>query len=248
MSFRQRRSQPVPSAESKRWRRGVRLGGRRGRAGSWALARRRRRRRVHGALDGFGGSRRCVHRARVGCSRWGGVAFVAASRCSAGCSARHPSGRQPSGLEAASRWLGVRAELAENPVFASHSPLKSSSGSRLLAYGAALGVAAGASRPLPMGASRTRTRGVRSAAAGGAVRISYPASLAARLGCGPGVRCSSALAVAGGLGSRSTTPARRSARRRRVRRRRVLAACIGVVLGVAVVVMAASDWRNEPSR
>ena len=54
-------------------------------------------------------------------------------------------------MEAASRWLGVRAELAENPVFATHSPLEVELWDRLLAYGAALGVASGASRPLPMG-------------------------------------------------------------------------------------------------
>ena len=36
---------------------------------------------------------------------------------------QHPQRETPRGLEAASRWLGVRAELAENPVFATHSPL-----------------------------------------------------------------------------------------------------------------------------
>jgi hypothetical protein len=66
--------------------------------------------------------------------------------------ARFPLRETQAGLEAASRWLGVRAELAENPVFDAHSPLQVPLWDRLLAYGAALGVASGASRPLPLGA------------------------------------------------------------------------------------------------
>jgi len=65
--------------------------------------------------------------------------------------ARHPQRETPAGMEAASRWLGVRAELRENPVFETHSPLTVELWDRLLAYGAALGVASGASGPLPMG-------------------------------------------------------------------------------------------------
>jgi len=65
--------------------------------------------------------------------------------------ARHPQRETAEGLAAASRWLGVRAELAENEVFPTHSPLTVELWSRLLAYGAALGVASGASGPLPMG-------------------------------------------------------------------------------------------------
>ena len=64
---------------------------------------------------------------------------------------RHPQRETPEGLEAASRWLGVREELAANEVFPTHSPLTVELWSRLLAYGAALGVATGASSPLPMG-------------------------------------------------------------------------------------------------
>ena len=65
---------------------------------------------------------------------------------------QHPQRETPEGLEVASRWLGVRAELAENPVFATHSPLQVELWDRLLAYGAALGVARGASGPLPLAA------------------------------------------------------------------------------------------------
>jgi hypothetical protein len=65
--------------------------------------------------------------------------------------ARHPQRETAEGMAAASRWLGVRAELAANEVFPSHSPLTVELWDRLLAYGAALGVAGGASSPLPMG-------------------------------------------------------------------------------------------------
>ena len=81
---------------------------------------------------------------------------------------RHPQRETPAGMDAASRWLGVRAELAENPVFATHSPLEVELWDRLLAYGAALGVASGASRPCPWGSSRTPRPGPRTEAAGGA--------------------------------------------------------------------------------
>lgn len=64
---------------------------------------------------------------------------------------RHPQRETPAGMQAASRWLGVKAELQENPVFDTHSPLTVELWNRLLAYGAALGVASGASGPLPMG-------------------------------------------------------------------------------------------------
>lgn len=58
----------------------------------------------------------------------------------------------PSGLEAAARWCAVQAKLAENPVFAEQPPIAVAIWERLLAYGAALGVAPAAIRPVPMGA------------------------------------------------------------------------------------------------
>ena len=56
------------------------------------------------------------------------------------------------GLEAAARWRAVQAKLAENPVFAEQPPHTVELWERLLAYGAALGVAPAAIRPIPMGA------------------------------------------------------------------------------------------------
>jgi hypothetical protein len=55
------------------------------------------------------------------------------------------------GLEAAGRWRAVQAKLAENPVFAEQPPIAVAMWERLLAYGAALGVAPAAIRPIRMG-------------------------------------------------------------------------------------------------
>ncbi len=55
------------------------------------------------------------------------------------------------GLEAAARWRAVQAKLGEDPVFAEQPPHAVALWERLLAYGAALGVAPSAIRPIPMG-------------------------------------------------------------------------------------------------
>lgn len=87
---------------------------------------------------------------------------------------RHPQRETPAGLEAAARWLGVRAELATNEVFETYSPLTVPLWNRLLAYGAALGVAHGASSPLPMGAESDTRAWSSHGGAWREVRISYP--------------------------------------------------------------------------
>ena len=56
------------------------------------------------------------------------------------------------GLMTASRWLGVRAQLAGDGHFADQPPTAVAIWDRLLSYGAAMGVAPGAVRPLSMGA------------------------------------------------------------------------------------------------
>jgi hypothetical protein len=102
-----------------------------------------------------------------------GVVVVAAA-CVAWIRRRHPQRETPSGLEAASRWLGVRAELASNEELSRHSPLTVMLWDRLLSYGVALGAARAAARALPLGIeSDTRAWSAR----GGAwreVRIRYP--------------------------------------------------------------------------
>ena len=55
------------------------------------------------------------------------------------------------GLAAAGLWRAVQAKLGEDPVFAEQPPHAVELWERLLAYGAALGVAPAAVRPIPMG-------------------------------------------------------------------------------------------------
>jgi hypothetical protein len=103
------------------------------------------------------------------------VGLVAAfAACVAWIRRRHPQRETPAGLEAAARWLGVRAELASNEELSRHSPLTVALWDRLLAYGVALGAAGGAARSLPLGIeSDTRAWSSR----GGRwreVRIRYP--------------------------------------------------------------------------
>ena len=169
---------------------------------------------------------------------FGGVALLGWIR------ARHPQRETPEGLAAASRWLGVRAELAENEVFPTHSPLTVELWDRLLAYGAALGVASGASSPLPMG---TESDTEAWSAYGGRwrrIRISYPRVWPPAWGADPLVAFGVGLAVvvASGLflyvlapglvdaGALASVP--------------LLVACGGVILGAALVVMAGADWRT----
>jgi len=58
----------------------------------------------------------------------------------------------PAGLASAGRWLGLRTQLAGDTNFAQQPPAAVAIWDRLLAYGAAMGVAPGAVRALPMGA------------------------------------------------------------------------------------------------
>jgi hypothetical protein len=157
---------------------------------------------------------------------------------------RHPQRETPAGMEAASRWLGVRAELAENPVFATHSPLQVELWDRLLAYGAALGVASGASRPLPMGVESDTHAWSTHGGRWRPVRITYPRYFPPGWGVDPARALLVALAVSVGLaiflyalgaelidaGLFGAVP--------------FAVACLGVVVGVAVIVMAAADYRT----
>ena len=172
------------------------------------------------------------------------MAFVGAVALLGWIRRRHPQQETPAGTDAASRWLGVRAELAENPVFATHSPLEVELWDRLLAYGAALGVASGASRPLPMGVESDTEAWTACGGRWRRVRISYPRRWPPGWGAHPTVALLVGLAVAVGAasilyvfgpsfldtGAFGVVP--------------FAAACIAVVLGVAMVVMAAADWRT----
>jgi hypothetical protein len=80
----------------------------------------------------------------------------------------------PEGLAAAGRWLGVRAHLADDPMFPVMPPTAVAVWERYLGYAAAMGQAGGAASALPMGAE---SDGWAWSAFGGPwrqVRVRYP--------------------------------------------------------------------------
>jgi Predicted membrane protein (DUF2207) len=157
---------------------------------------------------------------------------------------RHPQRETPAGMEAASRWLGVRAELAENPVFATHSPLQVELWDRLLAYGAALGVASGASRPLPMGVESDTEAWTAYGGTWRRVRVSYPRYWPPGWGADPIVALLVGLALVAGFGLLLYTTGPTFLDAGVFGAVPFGIACVGVVVGVAIVIMAASDWRT----
>jgi Predicted membrane protein (DUF2207) len=80
----------------------------------------------------------------------------------------------PEGLAAASRWLGVRAKLADDEAFRTQAPIAVTLWERHLAYGAAFGLATAAVRALPMGAESAHHAWSSYGGRWRAVRIRYP--------------------------------------------------------------------------
>jgi hypothetical protein len=80
----------------------------------------------------------------------------------------------PEGLGAASRWLGVRAKLAEDEAFRAQAPIAVALWERHLAYGAAFGLATAAVRALPMGAESAHHAWSSYGGQWRSVRIRYP--------------------------------------------------------------------------
>ena len=174
----------------------------------------------------------------------GAAVFVAGVALLGWIRKRHPQRETPAGMDAASRWLGVRAELAENPVFATHSPLQVEIWDRLLAYGAALGVASGASRPLPMGVESDTEAWSAYSGQWRRVRISYPRRWPPGWGADPVVALLVGLAVAVGAGVILYVSGPSFLDAGVFGAVPFAAACVAVVLGAAMVVMAAADWRT----
>ncbi|CAN5212134.1 hypothetical protein BH20ACT13_BH20ACT13_09340 [soil metagenome] len=157
--------------------------------------------------------------------------------------ARHPQRETAAGLAAASRWLGVRAELAENEVFPTHSPLTVELWDRLLAYGAALGVAGGASGPLPMG---TESDTDAWSAYGGRwrpVRVVYPRLWPPAWGLDPLVAIVAGIgaALAGALALYWLGPALFDAG---IFGALLVVPCAAVVVGISLAVLAYADLRS----
>lgn len=80
----------------------------------------------------------------------------------------------PAGLVAQSRWKGLRNYLATNEQFPSLPPSAVAVWERLLGYGAAMGVAAGAVRGLPLGAESASLAWSDSGGRWHEIRIRYP--------------------------------------------------------------------------
>jgi hypothetical protein len=80
----------------------------------------------------------------------------------------------PAGLAAASRWLGVRAKLAEDEAFETQAPIAVTLWERHLAYGAAFGLAQAAVHAIPMGTESAHHAWSSYGGQWHSVRISYP--------------------------------------------------------------------------
>jgi hypothetical protein len=171
---------------------------------------------------------------------WGlaaAVAFVAGAALLLGwLTSRHPQRETPAGLAAAARWLGVRAELATNEVFPTYTPLAVPLWDRLLAYGAALGVAPAAANPLPMGVESDTRAWSSHGGTWREVRISYPRMWPPGWGSEPTtvLAIGAAVAVVAGVLLYTTTPA-------------LSWAVIGTIgaLGAVAALTAASDWYTS---
>jgi hypothetical protein len=90
---------------------------------------------------------------------------------------RHTQRETPAGLAAASRWLGLRAKLAEDEVFPTLPPIAVETWERHLAYGAALGIAPAAAAPIAMGPESDKHAWSSYGGRWRAVRIVYPQRL-----------------------------------------------------------------------
>jgi hypothetical protein len=121
-----------------------------------------------------------------------GTAFVLG-----GMSSRHRQRDTPAGLAAASRWASVRAALEQDEAFPAQPPIAVALWERLLAYGAALGVAAGAIRPIPMGAESDRRAWTSHSGRWRQVDIRYPRFVPPGWGLHPGAALFGALLVGG---------------------------------------------------
>jgi hypothetical protein len=80
----------------------------------------------------------------------------------------------PAGRASAARWLGLRDQLGEDTPFADQPPAGVAIWDRHLAYGAALGLAHGAVRALPLGAESDRVAWSPVGGRWRVVRIRYP--------------------------------------------------------------------------
>jgi len=115
----------------------------------------------------------------------GGVYLVVAVGILGAARRRHRQRETPAGLAAASRWLGVRANLDNEAGFGASPPIAVAFWKRHLAYGAALGIAPGAIRPIPMGSESDTSAWSSYGGRWRPVRVSYPLRLPPAWGMNP---------------------------------------------------------------
>jgi hypothetical protein len=158
--------------------------------------------------------------------------------------ARHPQRETAEGLAAATRWLGVRAELAANEVFPTHSPLTVELWDRLLAYGAAVGVAGGASGPLPMGTESDTDAWSAHGGRWRPVRVVYPRLWPPGWGLDPLVATVAGMgtAIVGALALYWVGPALFDAG---LAGALLFVPCAAVLVGISLAVMASGDLRSS---
>jgi Predicted membrane protein (DUF2207) len=177
--------------------------------------------------------------------QFGALVFVGALALLGKIRAWHTQRETPAGLEAASRWLGVRQALLEDEEFKRQTPVTVELWNRHLAYGAALGAAPGAIGALPMGVESDTHAWSAYGGSWRPVRVVYPRLWPPGWGTDPLFALFAAAAVvvgataflyfvgtplldAGSLGHLAFA-----------------IACAIVVGGVAVVVRSWSDWLSE---
>jgi hypothetical protein len=91
----------------------------------------------------------------------------------------------PAGRAAAARWLGLREQLAEDPLFADQPPAAVAIWDRMLAHGTALGVAHGVVQALPLGTESDREAWSSVGGRWRVVRVRYPGWLPPGYGLHP---------------------------------------------------------------
>jgi hypothetical protein len=177
--------------------------------------------------------------------QFGAVVLVAAIALIGKIRAWHTQRETPPGLEAASRWLGVRAALLEDEEFKRQTPITVEMWNRHLAYGAALGAAGEAIGPLPMGVESDTHAWSAYGGRWRPVRVAYPWLWPPGWGTDPLVSLFGAAAVVVGaalflyyvgpfvLDADTVGPVL------------FLVVCGFLVVGVAVIVIAWSDWRSD---
>jgi hypothetical protein len=105
----------------------------------------------------------------------------------------------PEGRAAAAKWLGLRRYLAEDQAFDQAPPAAVAIWDRYLAYGAAMGVAAGAVRALPLGSESDRSAWSSYGGRWHVVRVRYPDKFPPGWGKHPLAAFAQALAILGGV-------------------------------------------------